>query len=73
MLATRPECSTPSPAGCTTGPTAATLVVFYDDLGQQVPPPGLVRLGVVDSGLDAVASAGNRFTVRIDLVDGAGS
>ncbi|MEV4171256.1 hypothetical protein [Nonomuraea sp. NPDC049709] len=35
-------------------------------LGQSVPPPGLVRLGSVDSGLDDLASAGNRFTVRID-------
>jgi hypothetical protein len=29
----------------------------------------MVRLGVIDSGLDAVASAGNRFIVRIYPVD----
>jgi hypothetical protein len=54
-------------------PDGGYLAVFYDDLGQQVPPSGLVRLGVVDRGLDAIASAGNRFTVRIDLVDSTGS
>ena len=36
------------------------MAVFYDDLGQTVPPPGLVRLGAVDGGLDAIAAAGNR-------------
>ena len=41
------------------------LAVFYDDLGQTVPRPGLVRLGAVDSDLTAVAAAGNRwFTIR---------
>jgi len=30
------------------------------------PPPCIVRPGSVDSGLDAIASAANRFTVRID-------
>jgi hypothetical protein len=39
-------------------PDGGYFAVFYDDLGQQVPPPGLVRLGVVDGGLDAIASAG---------------
>jgi hypothetical protein len=37
------------------------------------PAPGLVRLGVVDSGLEAIASAGHRFKVWIDLVDRASS
>jgi hypothetical protein len=39
---------------------------YYDDLGQTVPDPGLVRLGVVDAGLDNLANAGRQFTVRID-------
>jgi len=43
------------------------LPLFYDDLGQSIPDPGLVRLGVLDSGLDAIDSAGNRFTVQLDL------
>ncbi|HEX6756996.1 MAG TPA: cyclophilin-like fold protein [Propionibacteriaceae bacterium] len=46
---------------------SSTFAIFYDDLGQSIPDPGLVRLGVLDSGLDAIDSAGNRFTVQIDL------
>jgi hypothetical protein len=46
-----------------------TFAVFYTDLGQSVPEPGLVRLGAVDTDLDRIADAGNRFTVRIDLAD----
>jgi hypothetical protein len=45
---------------------------YYDDLGQTVPDPGLVRLGVVDSGLDYLADAGRRFTVRVDLAAATG-
>ena len=26
-------------------PDSATIAIFYDDLGQSVPPPGMVRLG----------------------------
>ena len=36
-----------------------------DALGESVPPPGLVRLGGVDTGLSAIASAGNDFTMTI--------
>ena len=50
----------------------STVAVVYDDLGQRVPNPGLVRLGVIDTGLDEVAAAGNGFTVRIDLAAGSG-
>lgn len=46
-----------------------TVAIFYDDLGQTVPPPGLVRLGVVDSGLASISAAGNRFPVRFELAD----
>ena len=42
------------------------IAVYYDDLGQAVPDPGLVRLGVVDTGLDTLADAGRQFTVWID-------
>jgi hypothetical protein len=44
----------------------STFAIFYDDLGQSIPDPGLVRLGSVDTGSDRIAEAGNRFTVRID-------
>jgi hypothetical protein len=50
-------------------PPSGDIGIFYDDLGQSVPPPGMVRLGVVDRGLDEIASAGNRFTVSIDRAD----
>ena len=48
---------------------ASTFAVFYADLGQSIPDPGLVRLGAVDTDLDRIAAAGNRFTVRIYLAD----
>jgi len=35
-----------------------------------VPPPGMVRLGTVDGGVDTIADAGNRITLRIDLANG---
>jgi hypothetical protein len=41
------------------------LAIVYDALGRSVPPPGLVRLGTVDSGLRAIASAGNDVTMTI--------
>ena len=45
----------------------STFAILYADLGQSIPDPGLVRLGSVDTGMDRIAEAGNRFTVRIDL------
>ena len=50
-------------------PPSNTVAIFYDDLGQTVPPPGLVRLGVVDSGLASIATAGKRFPPRIELAE----
>jgi hypothetical protein len=47
-------------------PPSGAVGIFYDDLGQSVPPPGMVRLGVLDSGVDEIASAGNRFTFWIN-------
>jgi hypothetical protein len=48
---------------------SSTFAIFYDDLGQSISDPGLVRLGLLDSGLDAIDSATNRFTVQIYLAD----
>lgn len=45
------------------------VAVFYDDLGQTVPSPGLTLLGSVDGDLTEIAAAGNRVRVRIDLAD----
>jgi hypothetical protein len=39
--------------------------VVYDALGRPVPPPGLVRLGTVDTGLQTIARTGNDFTMTI--------
>ena len=41
------------------------LAIVYDALNELVPPPGLVRLGTVDAGLGAIASAGNDVTMTI--------
>jgi hypothetical protein len=49
------------------------LAVFYDDLGQTVPSPGLTRLGTVDGDLTAIGAAGNKVRVRVDLADATSS
>lgn len=49
-------------------PPSGDVAVFYEDLGQTVPPPGLVPLGAVTEGLDAVAGAGRRATVTVHAV-----
>jgi hypothetical protein len=41
------------------------IAVVYDSLGQSLPPPGLVRLGTVHTGIEAIASSGNEFTMTI--------
>jgi hypothetical protein len=46
-------------------PGTQTLAVYYDDLGHRVPPPGLVPLGVVDTGVDAIVDAG-QVTVHLE-------
>jgi hypothetical protein len=46
-------------------PDGGDLAVFYDALGQAPPPPGLVRLGSIDTGLDAIATRGDvRVTIE---------
>jgi hypothetical protein len=44
------------------------VAVVYDALGRSVPPPGLVHLGTVQTGLCDIASAGNDFTMTIRRV-----
>jgi hypothetical protein len=46
---------------------SSTFAIFYEDLGQSIPDPGLVRLGTVETGTDRIAEAGNRFTAQIYL------
>jgi hypothetical protein len=47
---------------------SSKVAVVYNDLGQHVPDPGLVRLGVIDAGLADLAAAGNDVTVRIEVL-----
>ncbi|MEV4019971.1 cyclophilin-like fold protein [Nonomuraea angiospora] len=56
----------PTPGEVYFWPSSALIAVYYDDLGQTVPDPGLVRLGVVKTGLDTLAQAGKRVTVLIE-------
>jgi hypothetical protein len=60
----------PDAGGIYYAPGSQTLAIFYDDLGQTVPPPGLIRLGAVDSDLTSLAAAGNHIQVSVDLPDG---
>ncbi|MBL7255851.1 cyclophilin-like fold protein [Paractinoplanes lichenicola] len=59
----------PAPAEIYFVPGADVIAVYYADLGQRVPGSGLVRLGVVEDGLDNLAEAGRRFTVRIERAE----
>ncbi len=60
--------SDPEVAGLYYWPPSGDIGILYDDLGQTVPPPGMIRLGTIASGLPAIAAAGNRFTVSIEPV-----
>jgi hypothetical protein len=58
----------PTTGGIYYWPDGGDLAVFYDALGPAVPPPGLVHLGSVDTGLDAFAARGD-VTVTIGRAD----
>lgn len=45
------------------------LAVYYHDDGQRIPSPGIVIIGQIDSGLDAIATAGDRFQLHITRLD----
>jgi hypothetical protein len=42
-----------------------TIAVLTSDLGPSVPAPGLIPLGAVDTGLNALSAAGNHVQVTI--------
>jgi hypothetical protein len=47
-------------------PPDGTIAVLTADVGPSVPRPGLVDLGVVDEGLDALGSGHERFDLTIE-------
>ena len=50
-------------------PPSHDIVVVYEGDGLQVPSPGLVPLGTVDTGLDVIAAAGDDFDMTIAVLD----
>lgn len=68
-----PRTMKPIAGGIYYWPDTATLAVYYDDLGQSVPPPGLVQLGVLDTDVDQIADVGRHTTVRLNWVTQAPS
>jgi hypothetical protein len=51
-------------------PPAHDVAIFYADDGRRtIPSPGIVVIGEVDSGLDAIASAGGDFQMTIERID----
>ncbi len=54
----------PTPGGIYYWSDTADLAVYYDDLGQRVPPPGLIYLGTVDNGLNDITGASGRVVIQ---------
>ena len=52
-----PRTMKPIAGGIYYWPDTAALAFYYDDLGQSVPPPGLVQLGELDTDADHIADA----------------
>ena len=51
-------------------PPAHDVAIFYADDGRRtIPSPGIVVIGEIDSGLDAIASAGGDFPMTIERID----
>lgn len=50
-------------------PPAHDLAVFYGDDGRRtIPDPGIIVLGRIDWGLDAIANASDRFQMTVERV-----
>ncbi len=41
-------------------PPASDVAVFYRDDGQSIPAPGIILLGAIDSGVEALAFRGSK-------------
>jgi hypothetical protein len=50
-------------------PPSNEIAIFYAEDGQAIPQPGLVRLGIIDTGLEVIAAAGNDFELTIEPLD----
>jgi hypothetical protein len=50
-------------------PPEHDVAIYYADDGESIPSPGIIPLGRVDSGLDAIASAGDSFRMTIEPID----
>jgi hypothetical protein len=57
----------PEAGGIYLWPPDGTIAVLTADVGASVPRPGLVELGLVDEGLDALDSGHDRFDLTIEL------
>lgn len=42
------------------------LAIYYRNDGERIPAPGIVIIGQVDSGLDAIATAGDDFWLTVE-------
>lgn len=57
----------PSAGGVYYEPESHAIATYYDDLGQGVPPPGLVLLAeLTPSGVDTLAGSGRHIEVTIE-------
>jgi hypothetical protein len=45
------------------------LAIYYREDGFRIPSPGIVMVGEIESGLEAISSAGDDATVRITAAD----
>jgi hypothetical protein len=45
------------------------FAVYYREDGFRIPPPGIVMIGEVDSGLDAISGASDDAAVQITTAD----
>ena len=51
-------------------PPAHDVAIFYADDGRRtIPRPGIVVIGEIESGLDAIASASGDFQMTIERID----
>lgn len=45
------------------------LAIYYRDDGERIPAPGIVIIGHIDTGLSAIADAGDNFQLTVTALD----